>query len=289
MRNTFLLIFFLCTQYLAGQVNSFPYTQGFEAAFTTGNNVEFITNWTANEVATTNRIYQGTDARTGSSSINIIPISSFSGEILISLDLTGINNPKLTFYAYSKQNGSGTSTRPVLVSFATSIDGGNNFLDNVAIGDETTFPNNSTTSYTQYEYELPSDASGESNVIVKLTAARGDGSGSAAELVMDDFSIEEQVLPLALNSVVANNANTVVVTFNQDVDQVSAETTNNYAIDNGITISSANRTASNEVTLTTSTMPNNNYQLTVNGVSNTGSTSSAVNLQESFNYIEPLS
>ncbi|PWL30858.1 lamin tail domain-containing protein [uncultured Roseivirga sp.] len=289
MRNTFLLIFFLCTQYLAGQVSSFPYTQGFEAAFTTGNNVEFITNWTANEVATTNRIYQGTDARTGSSSINIIPISSFSGEILISLDLTGINNPKLTFYAYSKQNGSGTSTRPVLVSFATSIDGGNNFLDNVAIGDETTFPNNNSTSYTEYEYELPVNSSGESNVVVRLFAERGDGAGSAAELVMDDFSIVEQVLPLALNSVVANNANTVVVTFNQEVDQASAETTNNYAIDNGITISSANRTASNEVTLTTSTMPNNNYELTVNGVSNTGSTSSAVNLKESFNYIEPLS
>ncbi|MFT6054756.1 MAG: hypothetical protein ACJASP_001650, partial [Roseivirga sp.] len=43
--------------------------------------------------------------------------------MLISLDFTSNNNPLLSFYAYSKQNGSVTSTRPALLSFATSLDG----------------------------------------------------------------------------------------------------------------------------------------------------------------------
>ncbi|MEC7752865.1 MAG: lamin tail domain-containing protein [Bacteroidota bacterium] len=287
MRNCFLLTFLLCTQYAIGQIGSFPYSQGFENAFTTGNNVEFITDWTGNEVSTSSRIFQGSDARSGSSSLHIIPTSTFSGEVLITLDLTGISNPKVTFYAYSKQNGA-SSTRPVLLSFSTSIDGGNNYLDNTSIGDENTFPNNNLTSYTAYEYELPTAANGENNVIVRITASRGDGSGSAAELVMDDFTIEEQVLPLAISNTTAIDANTVEVTFNQPVEQVTAETVGNYAIDNGVSVTTASRSSSQVVRLTTSGMVNNNYTLTVNGVEDEATNTAANNLQSSFSYVVPL-
>lgn len=272
-----------------GQVNTFPYAQGFESAFNVGTNIEFITNWTGNAVSTSSRIFQGTNARTGTGSLNIIPTSTFSGEVFIALDLTGVNNPKITFYAYSKQNGSGSSTRPVLLNLSTSIDGGNTFLDDIDIGDETTFPNNNTTAYTQYEYELPVSASGESDVIVRLFASRGDGGGSAAELVMDDFSIEEQTLPLAISTVSATDANTVEVTFNQEVDQTTAETVGNYTIDNGITISSVSKSASNVVTLITSPLSNNNYQLTVNDVEDAATNTPSVNLQDNFTFISPLS
>lgn len=288
MRNSFLFIFLLCTQYLFGQVNSYPYSEGFEAAFTQGTNIEFITNWTGNEVSTSSRIFQGSDARTGAASLNIIPTSTFSGEVLISLNLTGINNPKITFYAYSKPNGGGTSTRPVLLNFSTSIDGGNNFLDDVAIGDDTTFPNDNSTTYTEYQYELPVAASGEANVIVRFIAQRGDGSGSAAELVMDDFTIEEQALPLAINSVSATDANTIVVTFNQEVDQTTAEIAGNYSINNGITVNSAVKSSANVVTLNTSAMVNNTYQLTVNNVEDAATNTASTNLQDNFNFIVPL-
>ena len=133
------------------QVNTFPYNESFEQAFTTGDDVVFIPNWTGNEVQAGSRIFKGADGRTGTGSLNIIPTSTFSGEILVAFDFTGINNPLLTFYAYSKQNGAANSTRPALVSFSTSIDGGDNFLDEVSIGDATTFPNDNTTSYTKYE------------------------------------------------------------------------------------------------------------------------------------------
>ncbi|KYG84041.1 hypothetical protein AWW67_02695 [Roseivirga seohaensis] len=271
------------------QINTFPSSESFEQAFTTGNAVVFIPNWTGNEVQNSSRIFQGANGRTGTNSLNIIPTSTFSGEVLIALDFTGVNNPLLSFYAYSKQNGGGTSTRPVLVSISTSIDGGNNFLDNVSIGDATTFPNNNTTSYTKYEYELPSQASGQANVIVKLKVERGDGSGSAAEFVMDDVSIVEQILPLAISSTNAISSTSVVVNFNQEVTQVTAEDKTNYSLDNGISVVSASRTTTNQVTLTTSVMPNANYQLTVNNVEDAASSTPAVNLASTFSYVEPLS
>ncbi len=286
----FTLILLTCIANIAlSQVSSFPYSESFETAFTTGTDVSFISNWTGNEVATTNRIFQSSDPRTGSSSINIIPTSTFSGEVLISLDLTGINNPRITFYAFSKENGGGSSTRPVLLSFSTSIDGGNNFIDDTSIGDDTTFPNDNTTTYTEYTYDLHASASGASNVVVRITAARGSGSGSAAELVMDDFTIDEVNIPLDISSTTATSNTTVVVTFNQEVTQVTAENTNNYVIDNSISVSGATRTAINEVTLTTSTMANNNYELTVNNVEDAATTTPASDLRSNFSFVEPLS
>jgi len=114
----------LCTNILLSQVNSFPYTESFEQSFNTGSNVDFIINWKGNTVAASNRIFAGSDPRTGNQSLNIIPTSSFKGTTEISLNLSEINNPKISFYAFSKQNGSSTSSRPILLSFSTSIDGG---------------------------------------------------------------------------------------------------------------------------------------------------------------------
>ena len=88
----FTLVLLTCIANIGlSQVSSFPYSESFETVFTAGTDVSFIGNWTGNEVTPSNRIFQGTDPRTGSASLNIIPISTFTGEILISLNLTGIN------------------------------------------------------------------------------------------------------------------------------------------------------------------------------------------------------
>lgn len=271
------------------QINSFPTTESFEQAFATGNNVTFITNWTGNEVQVGSRIFQGANPRTGAASLNVIPISTFSGEILVSLNFTNNNNPLISFYAYSKQNGAVSSTRPILLNFATSIDGGTNYLDDVQIGDATSFPNDNTTSYTRYQYEPPAQSASQANVVVRISVARGDGTGSAAEFVMDDLLIEQQVTPLAISSVSANTNNTVTVQFNQAVSQASAENIANYAINNGISVQSATRTAANQVVLTTSAMFNSNYQLTINGVQDLATSTPSVNLIANYSYINPLS
>ncbi|PIQ48913.1 MAG: hypothetical protein COW03_07525 [Cytophagales bacterium CG12_big_fil_rev_8_21_14_0_65_40_12] len=285
---TVFLLLILAANITLSQINSFPSTESFEQPFTTGSNVVFITNWTGNEVQASTRIFQGANARTGAASLNVIPISSFTGEVLIALNFTNNNNPLISFYAYSKQNGAISSTRPVLLSFSTSIDGGVNYLDNVQIGDNTTFPNDNNTSYTRYTYSPPAQAASQSNVVVKITMARGDGAGSAAELVMDDFLIEQVLTPLAINSAAATDATTVVVNFNQEVTQITAENIANYAINNGIVVNSASRIAANQVRLSTTAMANANYQLTVNGVADAASNTPANNLTAGFNYVNPL-
>lgn len=289
MKLTICMFLLLLTNILLSQVNSFPYAESFEQSFTTGTDVAFIPNWTGNIVAVSNRVYEGSDPRTGSNSLNVIPISSFFAEIDISLNLTGVNNPKISFYAFSKKNGSASSSRPSTLRFSTSINGGTSYLDDIQIGTETTFPNDNSTSYTQYEYELPVAATNESNVIVRITVARGSsGTGSAAELIMDDFLIEEQALPLAISSVTTPTNSSAIVTFNQDVVQATAENTSNYSINNGIAISAAALTSSNQVTLTTSTMPNSNYELTVNNVADVATNTPSSNLIGNYSFIEPI-
>ena len=288
MRYFITLILIYVANIGLSQVSSFPYSESFETAFIAGNDISFISNWTGNQVSSSKRIYQGTNPYTGSSSLNIIPISSFSGEMLISLDLTGINNPQVSFYAYSKKNGSTTSTRPALLSFSTSVNGGDDYLDNTSIGDDSTFPNDNSTSFNLYSYDINTQAAGKTNVILKIKIERGPGSGSSAELVIDDLTIKDQSLPLSISSATSLSSSSVLVTFNQEVTQSTAEAIDNYAINNGISVINANQSASNQVTLSTSVMPNNNYEVTVNGVEDAATNSSALGLQENFTFITPL-
>ena len=278
----------LCTNILLSQVNSFPYTESFEQSFNTGSNVDFIINWKGNTVAASNRIFAGSDPRTGNQSLNIIPTSSFKGTTEISLNLSEINNPKISFYAFSKQNGSSTSSRPILLSFSTSIDGGVTYTTPVPIGDATTFPNNDSTAYAQYTYELPAEASGIPNVIVKMVAERGSGLGSSAELVIDDFLIESQVLPLALTSAKAETHRTVLLKFNQAIIKASAENSTNYTIDNGITIGEALLIDPNTVQLLTSTLSNGPYEVAAFGIGEASTNTLSDTLKASFSFIEPL-
>ncbi len=288
MRFILSILFVLCTNILLSQVNSFPYTESFEQSFNTGSNVDFIINWKGNTVAASNRIFAGSDPRTGNQSLNIIPTSSFKGTTEISLNLSEINNPKISFYAFSKQNGSSTSSRPILLSFSTSIDGGVTYTTPVPIGDATTFPNNDSTAYAQYTYELPAEASGIPNVIVKMVAERGSGLGSSAELVIDDFLIESQVLPLALTSAKAETHRTVLLKFNQAIIKASAENSTNYTIDNGITIGEALLIDPNTVQLLTSTLSNGPYEVAAFGIGEASTNTLSDTLKASFSFIEPL-
>lgn len=288
MKSILSLLFVLSTNILLSQVNSFPYTESFEQSFITGSNIEFIPNWNANTIATSNRIFAGSTPRTGEQSLNIIPTSSFKGTIEVTLDLSKISNPMVSFYAYSKKNGSSSSSRPVLLSFSTSFDGGSTFSNSVAIGDETTFPNNDSTTYSRYTYELPSEASGKQHVIVKLIAERGDGSGSVAELVIDDFSIERQILPLELISAEATTNQTVLLTFNQAITQSSAERLENYTVNEEVSITDAQLIAPNSVQLLTSFLSNGNYQVRTFNIQDATTNALSDTLTTEFSFVQNL-
>lgn len=288
MRSILCTLFVLSTNILLSQVNSFPYRESFEQRFNTGTNINFIPNWKGNTIGTRNRIFAGNSPRSGKQSLNIIPTASFKGTIEITLDLTGVNNPRISFFAFSERNGSSSSTRPVLLRFSTSIDRGLSFSPPVLIGGEHTFPNDNSTSYTEYFYDLPTEASDQSHVVIKLIAERGSGSGSAAELIMDDFTIESTELPMEIESVLAISKNAVEITFNQPVSKESAETVDNYFIHQDVRINKAQLINPNTIRLYTSSLENGHYSIIAKDISSNSGATASEPLHANFTFVEPL-
>ena len=68
-----------------------------------------------------------------------------------------------------------------------------------------------------------------------------------------------------VSAVDAEGPNTVIVTFNEDVDLATAQTAGNYAI-SGYTVSGAVRNLSDQVTLTVSTLVSGPHSLNIDGV-----------------------
>ncbi len=276
-----------------GQVDSYPFNEGFESTFAEGTDIEFISNWTGNDVRPTSRIFSSSDSRSGGSSLAVQPLSSFDGEILLNLDLSSYENAQVSFYAKSNQNGSGT--RPSLLFFSVSIDGGNNFNTATQIGDNNTFPNSSGEVYNQFFYDLGTSVNGLSNVVVKLLVERLESmevSGSAAELLIDDLVVNADLVvdttPPTIQSVVAISATQVDIKFSEDVDPTTSQTISNYELDGGISISSAIRDIDDNslVHLTTSNFENGqNYTLTINDVEDLEGNAIASNTTTGFQYI----
>lgn len=84
----------------------------------------------------------------------------------------------------------------------------------------------------------------------------------------------------------AISANEVEVVFSESIDQVTAEDTGNYSINQGITVSTALRTEPNTVTLTTSELVNGqDYILTVNNVEDENGNAIEANNPVNFQYL----
>lgn len=87
----------------------------------------------------------------------------------------------------------------------------------------------------------------------------------------------------------ANSTTEVLIDFNENVDQTTAENTSNYSFNNGITVSNATRntTDNSQVTLTVSALTSGTtYTVTVNNVEDESSNAIANNSETSFEYIE---
>lgn len=278
-------LFVLSTNILLSQINSFPYKESFEETFIIGSESEFISNWKGNIVATSNRIFSGSDPRSGLKSLNIISTSSFQAMIEIRLNLSEVSDAIILFHAFSKQNGSAASNRPALLSFSTSIDGGLSFSEGVSVGDENSFPNDNFTSYAQYGYQLPSIANGKTNIVVKMIVQRGNGIGSSAELVIDDLSIEGQKLGLIVNNVRVISPTEIEVSYNQQIEPHEAKALGNYSLDYGLIPIYASTSTDSTVNLRLNRpLVNNNYTLTVEGITDLNGNTIAENSEYSFSF-----
>jgi len=169
------------------QINTLPENQSFDAAFTTGTNVEFIPNWTGNDVQPSARIFRDeVDFNTAPAAMSIVPTGSFNGDVRISLDLTTYSEVKIDLLAKSVLNGTGD--RSAILTMDTSIDGGTNWIGEEIMG---SFPNETQANFTTISYSLPGAADNQNDVIVRLRVTRSAGGGTTAKLVIDDVEIFE--------------------------------------------------------------------------------------------------
>ena len=119
----------------------------------------------------------------------------------------------------------------------------------------------------------------------RLDAMFLDSNGN----IRDDFTILKvpDTISPQISSVQAQGTPTrAVVTFSEYVEQASAETASNYAIDNGVTVSAAGLGGGGRtVTLTTTPLTQGiTYTLTVNNVVDLAGNPIATDSQEQFQY-----
>ncbi len=270
MKKLFTLIAAVTLGSLANaQIASFPNNEGFETSFVTGTNTEFIPNWTGNEVSFGTRIFADSlHPRTGLRALGMIPTTTFSGEVIVDLDLTGISNLTMSLWAKSETNGTGT--REAIVYISTSTDGGVTYGPQSQLGDSTSFPNAST-SYANYIYAFAPNTNNQPDVRMKITVTRGNGTtgGTAALFIMDDLMFSASAVdlfPPDAISATALSTSTIQVVFSEAVG-ISADNTANYTGIPGLT--SAVRNVTNDVVTLTFGTPMTEgdfYTLTVQNV-----------------------
>jgi len=211
--------------------------------------------------------------RTGAGSLGVIPISTFNGAIIVNLSFSSLTNAVANFWARSVQNSTGS--KPAIVNFSVSTDGGATYSLPIQIGTETTFPN-ATTPYANYSYNFPSSTFTQSSVKLKIVVSPGTtGSGTTARFVMDDFSLTgdslADVIPPTILSLNVLSQTALDVKLSEAVEATSSQTLSNYFANNGIgSPSSAARDASDfslvHLVFATSFAPNIQNNLVINNV-----------------------
>ncbi|MGK4567526.1 hypothetical protein [Flavobacterium sp. 3HN19-14] len=89
-------------------------------------------------------------------------------------------------------NGDGTGTRDVVLNMETSIDAGTTWIGTQVVA---SLPNADQDDFSDFTYALPAAANNQANVLVRFRVTRGDGSGTAGKLIIDDVNIAQSSTP----------------------------------------------------------------------------------------------
>ncbi|MBN3581117.1 lamin tail domain-containing protein [Algoriphagus aestuarii] len=209
-------------------------TQGFENSFLIVSNPdEFLPNWYANEVRSTNsRVFQAKDIGVNESNcLAVQPISTFNGEVVVKLDLSGFNNPKIRFWSKSIQNGSGNRPAEVYYSWSTQLNGV--FSHEKVLGSKEDFKNENQ-DFRMYQISIPSELQGESHLFLKFEIRYGEGTGTCARWLMDDFEfgdlVEDTIAP-KVEIIRGFHENQIQIVFSESVEPVSSLFIWNYQLE----------------------------------------------------------
>lgn len=219
-----------------GQVNEFPYNEGFDnQTFIEGENLYFMTNWFGNYVDNIRLFQENTNVKNGTSAIGLWPVVA-EGEdeeeveifAQVDLDLTGLENVVTTFWVATVATG---EMKHVKLYLKLSTDGGLTFGPKVLMGLGELGFQNINTPYQEFTYALHPNAFFNSNVVLQFMAKSGAKKGTAAKVLIDDITIyaadEDTFLPLALEPTVINT-NQIDIRFSEPVNTTSALLPDNY-------------------------------------------------------------
>ncbi|WP_194976430.1 lamin tail domain-containing protein [Aquiflexum lacus] len=213
----------------------FAQVQDFESSFDIVNYPdEFLSNWSANELRNTAaRVFQASgEGRNGSKALGVQPISSFNGEIYFKTSTLDLINPKITFFAKTRQNGTGN--RPAIVEVSFSVDD-QDFGSKIQVGTDSSFPNRNT-EYQLYEIAIHDQFHDSESVVLKIEVKYGPGTGSAARLFIDDFGVfngDQMVDPIQVRSAALMDPYSVEVVLDRKVLEpaISQVSLGNYPIE----------------------------------------------------------
>lgn len=196
--------------------------QDFEGDFTIVNApMEFLPGWTANELrATSSRIFQTNLGRNNSKAVAVQPISTFNGELTISLINEDFEDPKVEFWARSIQNGTGTRSAEVYYSWKN--DSQSSFSEPTLLGSKQEFENQNQ-DFRKFQMELPDSLRTITRITLKIEVRYGAGTGSAARWIMDDFEFGDFEVDLkspTLTQIRGFDSNELELTFDEALDPV---------------------------------------------------------------------
>ncbi|GAB2478653.1 lamin tail domain-containing protein [Algoriphagus taiwanensis] len=181
---------------------------------------EFLPGWWGNEVrSTSSRIFQAQGVgREGSRALAIQPISTFNGVLWVRLSAEGVSDSKVSFWAKSIKNGTGTRPAVIYFSWGKSLSGA--YEGRALLGGENEFPNEDL-DFRRFVLDLPEGLESEEELFLKLEIVYGPGSGSAARWVMDDFEFGEIVEdkdPPGIGLVKGYSTSELFLSFDEAVD-----------------------------------------------------------------------
>lgn len=203
--------------------DAFAQKQDFEANFEALSfPEEFLPGWYGNEVRSTSaRIFQlSNQGRNDSKALAVQPISTFDGKIWIKLTPSEFENPEIVFFSKTIQNGTGSRSALVFYSWGESLEGA--FTDPIQLGTNEEFANENR-DFKRYSIDLPDAYKLYSEVFLSFDIRYGQGTGSSARWVMDDFEfgdIEMDETPPKIINVKGYDSNSILVQFSEKVDHV---------------------------------------------------------------------
>ncbi len=198
-------------------------SQDFEASFSIVSfPQEFLPGWFGNDVRSTSaRIFQSPNLGRGSSrALAVQPISTFNGEVWIRINPAEFENPTISFWARSLQNGTGNRPAVVYFSWGESLTGP--FSDRIILGSETEFGNQNQ-EFRRFLIQVPQEWRKSQEVYFKIEVLYGPGNGSAARWLLDDFQVGDFVqdlIPPKVASLKGYSSKEVFLAFDEPIDPV---------------------------------------------------------------------